>query len=96
MPCLCRFACTFREGRSVEAVIGGASTGVSAERQQQIIAARKMVTTLPSFSGEFRQAVPLTRIRDIAHRSDIPHQLKNEIKHTLQNKLHRSAGVLGN
>jgi hypothetical protein len=30
--------------------------------------------------------------RDIAHRNDIPKDLKDEIKHTLQNKLHRSAG----
>ena len=36
-------------------------------------------------------SVPLTRIRDIAHRNDIPQDLKNEIKHRLQNKLHRSA-----
>jgi len=36
--------------------------------------------------------VPLTRIRDIAHRNDIPSDLKAEIKHTLQNKLHRNAG----
>jgi len=33
----------------------------------------------------------LTRIRDIAHRNDIPSQLKQEIKHRLQNKLHRCA-----
>lgn len=32
--------------------------------------------------------MPLTRIRDIAHRNDIPHDLKQEIKHTLQNKVH--------
>lgn len=36
--------------------------------------------------------MPLTRIRDIAHRNDIPSDLKREIKHTLQNKLHRNAG----
>ena len=36
-------------------------------------------------------SVPLTRIRDIAHRNDIPQDLKNDIKHRLQNKLHRSA-----
>ena len=47
---------------------------------------------LPSFSESFTQSVPLTRIRDIAHRSDIPQDLKKEIKHTLQNKLHRNAG----
>ena len=36
-------------------------------------------------------AVPLTRIRDIAHRNDIPQDLKSDIKNRLQNKLHRSA-----
>jgi hypothetical protein len=30
---------------------------------------------------------------DIAHRNDIPKDLKDEIKHTLQNKLHRNAGA---
>ena len=35
--------------------------------------------------------VPLTRIRDLAHRNDIPQQLKQEIKTRLQNKLHRCA-----
>src|SRR6185369_16404801 len=35
---------------------------------------------------------PLTRIRDIAHRNDIPSELKREIKQSLQNKLHRCAG----
>eukprot|EP00195_Chlamydomonas_chlamydogama_P004953 CAMPEP_0202902464 /NCGR_PEP_ID=MMETSP1392-20130828/16864_1 /ASSEMBLY_ACC=CAM_ASM_000868 /TAXON_ID=225041 /ORGANISM="Chlamydomonas chlamydogama, Strain SAG 11-48b" /LENGTH=1205 /DNA_ID=CAMNT_0049589227 /DNA_START=175 /DNA_END=3794 /DNA_ORIENTATION=- len=59
---------------------------------QITLAARRMHSRLPSFSGEFRQSVPLTRIRDIAHRNDIPKDLKDEIKHTLQNKLHRSAG----
>jgi hypothetical protein len=39
---------------------------------------------LPSFGAEFTAAVPLTRIRDIAHRNDIPGDLKNEIKHTIQ------------
>jgi phosphoglucan,water dikinase len=54
--------------------------------------ARRLSTKLPSFGEQFTQAVPLTRIRDIAHRGDIPHPLKQEIKHTLQNKLHRNAG----
>ena len=54
--------------------------------------ARRLSTKLPSFGEQFTQAVPLTRIRDIAHRGDIPHDLKQEIKHTLQNKLHRNAG----
>ena len=47
---------------------------------------------LPSFDAEFTSAVPLTRIRDIAHRNDIPEDLKKTIKHTIQNKLHRNAG----
>lgn len=53
---------------------------------------RKIFPQLPSYSSQFTVSVPLTRIRDIAHRSDIPHDLKQEIKHTLQNKLHRCAG----
>lgn len=55
-------------------------------------AARGILRWLPSHDLPFRRAEPLTRIRDIAHRNDIPHALKDEIKHTLQNKLHRSAG----
>lgn len=39
---------------------------------------------LPSFNAEFTASTPLTRIRDIAHRNDIPHELKQEIKHTIQ------------
>jgi phosphoglucan,water dikinase len=53
---------------------------------------RKIYPWLPSFDAPFIRAEPLTRIRDIAHRNDIPRELKEEIKHTLQNKLHRSAG----
>ncbi len=53
---------------------------------------RKIYTWLPSFDSTFMRAEPLTLIRDIAHRNDIPKDLKQEIKHTLQNKLHRSAG----
>lgn len=53
---------------------------------------RRVYTLLPSYSSQFTVSVPLTRIRDIAHRGDIPHDLKQEIKHTLQNKLHRCAG----
>lgn len=54
--------------------------------------ARRMQTRIPSFTDEFMQSTPLTRIRDIAHRNDIPQDLKREIKHTIQNKLHRNAG----
>jgi phosphoglucan,water dikinase len=53
---------------------------------------RKIIPWLPSFDSAFTRGEPLTRIRDIAHRNDIPKELKSEIKHTLQNKLHRSAG----
>src|ERR1017187_6358946 len=53
---------------------------------------RKIYPWLPSSAPTFQRAEPLTRIRDIAHRNDIPSDLKHEIKHTLQNKLHRCAG----
>ena len=53
---------------------------------------RQVHPWLPSFSGEFTCSVPMTRIRDIAHRGDIPQELKKEIKYTLQNKIHRNAG----
>lgn len=81
---------------SLEWVIGDTSQmyspkGIAAD-SLSVMAARRMHNRLPSISGEFRQSVPLTRIRDIAHRGDIPKELKDEIKHTLQNKLHRSAG----
>ncbi len=53
---------------------------------------RRIYPYLPSWGEEFRRAEPLTRIRDIAHRNDIPPDLKREIKTRLQNKLHRCAG----
>ncbi|XWS35232.1 hypothetical protein CRYUN_Cryun21dG0108300 [Craigia yunnanensis] len=59
---------------------------------QEALVIRKIHPCLPSFKAEFTASVPLTRIRDIAHRNDIPHDLKQEIKHTIQNKLHRNAG----
>ncbi|CAH8382078.1 unnamed protein product [Eruca vesicaria subsp. sativa] len=59
---------------------------------EEVLVARKIHPCLPSFKAEFTASVPLTRIRDIAHRNDIPHDLKQEIKHTIQNKLHRNAG----
>lgn len=54
--------------------------------------ARQLLPWLPSYDSQFTCAVPLTRIRDIAHRNDISQSLKNEIKTTLQNKLHASCG----
>ncbi|XP_050372459.1 phosphoglucan, water dikinase, chloroplastic [Argentina anserina] len=59
---------------------------------QEVLVIRKIHPCLPSFKAEFTASVPLTRIRDIAHRNDIPHDFKQEIKHTIQNKLHRNAG----
>jgi phosphoglucan, water dikinase len=53
---------------------------------------RKIYPWLPSAAQTFQRPEPLTRIRDIAHRNDIPQDLKHEIKHSLQNKLHRCAG----
>jgi phosphoglucan,water dikinase len=53
---------------------------------------RRIYPWLPSFDSPFTRPDPLRRIRDIAHRNDIPGELKREIKTTLQNKLHRSAG----
>jgi phosphoglucan,water dikinase len=38
---------------------------------------------LPSFADQFMTAVPMTRIRDIAHRNDMPKELKLDIKHRL-------------
>jgi len=59
---------------------------------KELLVIRKIHPCLPAFKAEFTASVPLTRIRDIAHRNDIPHDLKQEIKHTIQNKLHRNAG----
>ncbi len=53
---------------------------------------RKIYPWLPSYDQPFVRAEPFTRIRDIAHRNDCPQELKLEIKHKLQNKLHRCAG----
>jgi phosphoglucan,water dikinase len=60
--------------------------------QDNVFIIRKIYPWLPSFTGSFTSKEPLTRIRDIAHRNDIPGELKKEIKNTLQNKLHRCAG----
>lgn len=53
---------------------------------------RRIYPWLPAYGAEFQRHEPLTRIRDIAHRNDIPKELKARIKHDLQNKLHRCAG----
>ncbi|EPS59827.1 glucan/water dikinase, partial [Genlisea aurea] len=43
---------------------------------EEMLVIRKIHPCLPSFKAEFTASVPLTRIRDIAHRNDIPHGLK--------------------
>ncbi|XLS87294.1 hypothetical protein HN51_037460, partial [Arachis hypogaea] len=43
-----------------------------------------------SLNSTLQESAPLTRTRDIAHRNDIPYDLKLQIKHTIQNKLHRN------
>ncbi|GAB4819879.1 hypothetical protein N2152v2_006925 [Parachlorella kessleri] len=84
--------------RSLEWVIedagkpGGSGDSDSNSRAAVGLVARRLHTRLPSFTEQFTQSVPLTRIRDIAHRNDIPQDLKRELKHTIQNKLHRNAG----
>ena len=65
---------------------------LAAETDDNRFVMRKIYPWLPAFDTEFKRAEPLTLIRDIAHRNDIPRELKQEIKTTLQNKLHRSAG----
>mmetsp|Transcript_35593 Transcript_35593/g.67107 ORF Transcript_35593/g.67107 Transcript_35593/m.67107 type:complete len:1330 (+) Transcript_35593:136-4125(+) len=77
--------------RSIFVAVDNMQTGGGAQLEE-LLAVRRLQPWLPSFTAEFTASVPLTRIRDIAHRSDIPHDLKQEIKHTIQNKLHRNAG----
>lgn len=65
------------------------------------ILARFIAPSLPSFNAAFTAAQPLTRIRDIAHRNDIPMELKNvstERKETEQRKAEergRGGGLAG-
>ncbi len=53
---------------------------------------RKIYPSLPSYDDAFLNPDPLSLIREIAHRNDIPNELKNTIKHELQNKTHRCIG----
>ena len=62
------------------------------EKDKEAFFIRLIYKHLPSYNSTFLVPVPLTKIRDIAHRNDIPSDLKLEIKKTLQNKLHRCAG----
>jgi phosphoglucan,water dikinase len=51
---------------------------------ENVCIVRKIYPCLPSSARTFQRAEPLTRIRDIAHRNDIPSELKREIKQSLQ------------
>ena len=81
---------------SIEAVEKHASGqgGRHAEEVRALI--RRLHPRLPAFTAEFTQSVPLTRIRDIARgkgdRDGKCREVRAEIKHTIQNKLHRCAG----
>ena len=81
---------------SIEAIERNASNagGRFAEECRALI--RRLHPRLPAFTAEFTQSVPLTRIRDIAHGKGDKHgkcrEVRAEIKHTIQNKLHRCAG----
>ena len=78
---------------AVEAHATG-SGGRHAEEVRALI--RRLHPRLPAFTAEFTQSVPLTRVRDIAHgkgdRDGKCREVRAEIKHTIQNKLHRCAG----
>lgn len=80
----------------IEAVENHASSqgGRYAEETRALI--RRLHPRLPAFTAEFTQSVPLTRIRDIAHgkgdNNGRCREVRQEIKHTIQNKLHRCAG----
>eukprot|EP00922_Rhytidocystis_sp_ex-Travisia-forbesii_P037378 GHVS01055702.1.p1 GENE.GHVS01055702.1~~GHVS01055702.1.p1 ORF type:complete len:1201 (+),score=196.45 GHVS01055702.1:88-3603(+) len=78
--------------KAVERVVHEVARRQDKQGDEVRVTARKIHPCLPSFSNEFTTGQPLTRIRDIAHRNDIPQELKQEIKHTIQNKLHRCAG----
>ncbi len=83
----------FRPNHHAELALAIESALLSADADHELRPlVRSILRWLPSHDGDFRRAEPLTRIRDLAHRNDIPHELKDEIKRTLQNKLHRSAG----
>ncbi|CAK0879750.1 unnamed protein product [Prorocentrum cordatum] len=72
-------------------VVTEALWDVAKQGDAELFVARRIFPSLPSFSDEFTCAVPMTRIRDIAHRNDIPKDIKLYIKHEIQNKLHRCA-----
>jgi len=77
---------------AADGAAAAADADAAADDGLRVFLLRKIYPLLPSYAPHFTVAVPMTRIRNIAHRGDIPHDLKQQIKHTLQNKLHRCAG----
>jgi len=80
----------------IEAVEASATSGGGRHAEEVRALIRRLHPRLPAFTAEFTQSVPLTRVRDIAHgkgdRDGKCREVRAEIKHTIQNKLHRCAG----
>ena len=81
----------FRPNHHASFALNICSVMIKNQTEENSYIIRSIIRELPSFSSQYMVTVPFTRIRDIAHRNDIPQDLKREIKTTLQNKLHRSA-----
>ena len=81
---------------SAERMFGKIESIEGTDNMSTLAAIRRLHPRLPAFTAEFTQSVPLTRIRDIAHGKGDEHgkcrEVRQEIKHTIQNKLHRCAG----
>ena len=80
----------------LERMFGKIESIEGTDNMSTLAAIRRLHPRLPAFTAEFTQSVPLTRIRDIAHGKGDEHgkcrEVRQEIKHTIQNKLHRCAG----
>ena len=81
---------------SAERMFGKIESIEGTDNMSTLAAIRRLHPRLPAFTADFTQSVPLTRIRDIAHGKGDEHgkcrEVRQEIKHTIQNKLHRCAG----
>ena len=80
------------EARRLDAALSNLTKDAENIQRNVPCIVRRIYPLLHSYIDKFTVAVPLTRTRDIAHRSDIPHDIKQQINHSLQNKLYRCAG----
>ena len=68
----------------------------SANEIETLAVIRRLHPRLPALTADFTKSVPLTRIRDITHgkgdKNGKCREVRQEIKHTIQNKLHRCSG----